>query len=97
RLNQIGFVPEEDNGTFDFLDPTDVIRACHLIPAFAEHRTTSLLRPSPLSRPVSEQHQDWERYYVNRFVDRDMFMHYLSGAVGHGTLLVPSIHKLCAS
>ncbi|KAI9059487.1 hypothetical protein FKP32DRAFT_1657872 [Trametes sanguinea] len=96
RLDRVGFVPESDEGAFDFVDPADVIRACHLIPAFAEGRTTSLLGPSSLARTPSENHEDWERYYVNRFVDRDMFMRYLGGAVGHGTLLVPSVRNLCA-
>ncbi|KAI0362804.1 hypothetical protein OH77DRAFT_89642 [Trametes cingulata] len=66
RLDRVGFVPESDDGAFDFLDPDDVIRGCHLIPAFAEGHTAALLRPSSLSRPESESDQDWERFYVNR-------------------------------
>ncbi|KAJ3002471.1 hypothetical protein NUW54_g5831 [Trametes sanguinea] len=97
RLERIGFVPQSDEGAFDFLDPADVIRGCHLIPAFAEGRTRSLLGPSMLARHASEPQDDsdWERFYVNRFVDRDMFMRYLGGAVGHGTPLVASVLELC--
>ncbi|KAI9068226.1 hypothetical protein FKP32DRAFT_1562162 [Trametes sanguinea] len=99
RLERIGFVPESDEGAFDFLDPADVIRGCHLIPAFAEGRTRSLLGRSMLARPASgaNDDSDWERYYVNRFVDRDMFMRYLGGAVGHGTPLVPYVSELCGA
>ncbi|KAH9854399.1 hypothetical protein C2E23DRAFT_726443 [Lenzites betulinus] len=97
RLDRIGFVPESDGGAFEFLDPADVVRGCHLVPAFAEGRTSILLRPSSLSRPPSDNHTDWERYYVNWFVDRDMFMRYLGGAVGHGTLLSPSVMSHCSS
>ncbi|KAI0357196.1 hypothetical protein OH77DRAFT_141434 [Trametes cingulata] len=96
RLDRVGYVPESDDGAFDFLDPDDVIRGCHLIPAFAEGRTSSLLGPSALSRPSSNHDEDWERFYVNRFVDRDMFMRYLGGAVGHQTALAPSVVHLLA-
>ncbi|KAI0666517.1 hypothetical protein C8Q78DRAFT_984030 [Trametes maxima] len=87
RLDQIGFVPDTDPDAFGFVDPNDVIRACHLIPAFAEGRTSRLLGFSNIARPSGES-DDWERFYVNRFVDRDMLMRYLGGGVGHRTLAV---------
>ncbi|KAI8973085.1 hypothetical protein BD414DRAFT_425210 [Trametes punicea] len=96
RLERIGFVPQTDDDAFGFLDPADVIRGCHLIPAFAEGHTSCLLGASLLARSISDGHQDWERYYVNRFVDRDMFMRYLGGAVGHGSQLVAAVQKLCS-
>ncbi|KAI9067490.1 hypothetical protein FKP32DRAFT_1673036 [Trametes sanguinea] len=93
RLDRVGFVPASDEGAFGFLDPSDVIRACHLIPAYHEGRTRTLLGHSPLSQPSGAE-DDWERYYVNRFVDRDMFMRFLGSAVGHGTPLHPSLVHL---
>jgi hypothetical protein len=98
RLDRIGFVPENDlSGAFAFLEPSKVLRACHLIPAFAFGKTTSLLGPGSKFRDFHDG--DWEYYYVNRyykqltghqililasrFVDRDMVMRYLGLGVGH--------------
>ena len=98
RLDQIGWVPEDDpSGAFGFLNPARVIRACHLIPAFAYGQTTRLLSPSQ-AREFSTG--DWTNYYVSRyvnepdplvylltyelrFVDRDMMMRYLGWGIGH--------------
>jgi hypothetical protein len=44
RLRQVGFVDGE--GGFGFIDPQQIIRAVHLIPAFHYGKTTSLLGPS---------------------------------------------------
>ncbi|KAL7281044.1 hypothetical protein ACG7TL_004346 [Trametes sanguinea] len=85
RLEQVGFVPDTDSEAFGFVNPEDVVRACHLIPAFAEGRTTRLLGWSKIARPSGES-DDWERYYVNRFADRDMLMRYLGGGVGHRSM-----------
>ncbi|KII83440.1 hypothetical protein PLICRDRAFT_58395 [Plicaturopsis crispa FD-325 SS-3] len=77
RLDRVGFVPEGDeSGAFGFLDPAHVLRACHLIPAFALARTTTLLPPS-IARDSTQG--DWTNYYVNR----DMMMRYLGLGVGH--------------
>ncbi|CDO75307.1 hypothetical protein BN946_scf184654.g15 [Trametes cinnabarina] len=65
RSEQVGFVPDTNSEAFGFINPQDVIRACHLIPAFAEGRTTKLLGWSKIARPSGES-DDWERYYVNR-------------------------------
>ena len=62
RLHRVGFVPEgDDPGAFGFLDPKDVIRAIHLIPAFAHGRSPSLLQDSF----VKDHSGDWAYYYVN--------------------------------
>ncbi|KAF7796319.1 hypothetical protein EIP86_007496 [Pleurotus ostreatoroseus] len=93
RLPRIGFVPADVSGAFSFLDPTLVIRGVHLIPAFAHGRITSLMGPSILRRAKerdmdvgnedTDPNSDWEGYYVNIFVDRDMIMRYLGGGIGH--------------
>ncbi|KAJ7116991.1 hypothetical protein C8R44DRAFT_627458, partial [Mycena epipterygia] len=80
RLDRVGYVPEHEPEAFGFLDPAHVLRACHLVPAFALGRTTSLLGPS---KARDATNGDWINYYVMRFVDRDMMMRYLGIGVGH--------------
>ncbi|KAG8703740.1 hypothetical protein FRC08_002657 [Ceratobasidium sp. 394] len=68
--------------SFDFVDPADVIRASHLIPDFDSEVSSDLLNgPSVALDDIWDG--DWNYYYVNRFVDRDMLMRYLGGGVGH--------------
>ncbi|KAH9009230.1 hypothetical protein EDB85DRAFT_1881856, partial [Lactarius pseudohatsudake] len=83
RLHQVGFLDGHgDPGAFGFINPQDVIRAIHLIPAFQFERTSKLLPPS-MARHEDEGNEDYERYYVNMFVDRDMFMHFCGLGPGH--------------
>lgn len=49
---------------FGFVDPSHVIRGCHLIPVFHLQRTRDLLGPS-ITRDVKG---DWRAFYVNRYV-----------------------------
>ncbi|GBE85521.1 hypothetical protein SCP_0800380 [Sparassis crispa] len=67
---------------FGFVSPDEVLRETHFIPAFAHGKTSELL-PQSIAHQESEQNEDWKYHYVNIFVDRDMFMHYLGGGVGH--------------
>jgi len=73
-----------EGGAFGFLDPSEVIRGAHLIPAFHYGRTPNLL-PKSIARRPDQNDQDFFYYYVNCFVDRDMFMRYCDNAVGHRT------------
>lgn len=69
RLPKIGFVPEDERFAFGFLDPSVVIRACHLIPAFASGKTGRLLRagiPTVARKPG--ERKDWANYYVGMSV-----------------------------
>ncbi|KAG9079805.1 hypothetical protein FRC06_007450, partial [Ceratobasidium sp. 370] len=67
---------------FGFIDPAAVIRSTHLIPSFCYDRAakptvSSLACDDPLLG-------DWNFYYVNRFVDRDMAVRYMPGVgIGH--------------
>ncbi|KAL1657397.1 hypothetical protein GGF50DRAFT_93320, partial [Schizophyllum commune] len=64
RLERVGYVPQgHPSGAFGFLDPAQVVRACHLIPAFHFGRTLALLGPS-IFRDSKEG--DWVNFYVNR-------------------------------
>jgi hypothetical protein len=46
-LPWVGFGHLDDSDTFGFLDPADMLHACHMIPAFTLGQTEDLL-PSPL-------------------------------------------------
>ena len=65
-LPKVGFVPKHgDSPTFGFLDPSLVIRGCHLIPTFTDGRTDQLLqRGQSVARQYGET-DDWAGYYVN--------------------------------
>jgi hypothetical protein len=68
RLPKISFIEEEDPLAFGFLDPSLVIRGCHLIPAFFDGRTSELLMtPHSAARPPGES-DDWVAFYVNLYV-----------------------------
>jgi hypothetical protein len=63
-LPKIAFMEESDPDAFGFLDPGQVIRGAHLLPAFASGRGVSSLRQGKsLARPGG-QLDDWEEYYV---------------------------------
>jgi len=53
---------------FGFVDPSDVIRGVHIIPAFAHGTTSRFLGPS-VARSFKEDniqdHYDYNFYYVN--------------------------------
>jgi hypothetical protein len=65
RLPKIGFIPDTDDLAFGFLDPSLVVRGCHLIPAFHDGYTAALLSAKlSAGRSPGEQH-DWTAFYVN--------------------------------
>jgi hypothetical protein len=68
RLPKIGFVPATDDLAFGFLDPSLVIRGCHLIPAFFDGRTSELLRSGPSAARPAGEIDDWAAYYVGMWV-----------------------------
>ncbi|KAJ7753919.1 hypothetical protein DFH07DRAFT_744109 [Mycena maculata] len=61
-LHRLGF--EEPEHAFGFLDPAEVIRGAHLIPAFHYGCTTTLLAPS-IARQPQENDTDFHYYYIN--------------------------------
>jgi hypothetical protein len=64
RLPKVAFVEEADPDAFGFLDPNQIVRGTHLIPAFASGRGISSLRHGKSwSRPGGEL-DDWEAFYV---------------------------------
>ncbi|KAI0263908.1 hypothetical protein BC834DRAFT_970987 [Gloeopeniophorella convolvens] len=87
RLPRIGFLPagDPDYDAFGFLDPNEVIRASHLIPAFAYGQTEDFLPSNSVARHSRRQGDtiDYRFYYVSMWVDCNMFMRYVGGALGH--------------
>jgi len=63
KLDCVRFPPMADEDAFGFLDPRDVLRACHLIPRFSTARVHS--DGIGLSR-VARDGRDWHQYVVNR-------------------------------
>ena len=65
NYTRVSFIPWSDaqGSTFDFVDPSHIIRACHLIPAFDLERTFTLLDPSIARDPKG----DWCAFYANRY------------------------------
>jgi hypothetical protein len=68
RLHMLGFLPSDDSSgpAFGFIDPTQVMRGVHLIPAFSYGTTEDFLGPE---RSVAHQHpelgsQDYVMYYL---------------------------------
>ena len=67
RLPKIGFVESADSYAFTFLDPAQVIRGAHLIPAFTEGRSSTLLPATKSTARVLNpgEEDDWLNFYVN--------------------------------
>ncbi|KAF6741945.1 hypothetical protein DFP72DRAFT_1082869 [Ephemerocybe angulata] len=81
ELDRAELLPIEETGSHSFVNPGDVLRACHIVPHFAQ----GLKHPGqPDKSALARDGLDWKKYFINRFVDRDMFMRYEWGlAVGH--------------
>ncbi|KAJ3816999.1 hypothetical protein F5880DRAFT_1618699 [Lentinula raphanica] len=83
----VGFMDAHDPEAFGFVNPSDIIRGCHVVPGFNHGTTTQFLPSSSLARQDSDDNKDYFRYYVNMWVDRDMFMRFRGGGVGHKSTL----------
>lgn len=64
RLPAVGFIPETDPDAFGFLDPQEVLRGAHLIPAFHHDLAEGLLHPNSCARHADEA-QDWSLFNPN--------------------------------
>ncbi|KAK7465385.1 hypothetical protein VKT23_005363 [Stygiomarasmius scandens] len=92
RLPRIHFLHAHDPRAFDFIDPMDVLRGVHLIPAFDHGGTQDYLAADSIARqyeaptltgPRAVETDDWIYYYVNIFSDSDMTMLFLGSGIGH--------------
>jgi hypothetical protein len=66
RLDRLRFPLMAGEHSFGFLDPADVVRGCHIIPAFSTKKRYSDGRGiSQCARDAN----DWESYYLNRYAN----------------------------
>ena len=65
KLDVLSFPPVTSDGAFGYVDPGNVLRACHIIPAFSSGEKYP--NKVSLSRSTNNS-QDWSRYYVNQYV-----------------------------
>jgi hypothetical protein len=65
-LDRICFSSLDSEDAFGFLDPTDVLRACHIIPRFSEGKRH--IDGRGLSGMAGDK-GDWREYFVNRYVN----------------------------
>jgi len=74
RLDSIRFPPVASDGAFGFVNPRDVLRGCHVVPAFANGKVH--LDGIGISRCAADAN-DWCRYYVNRCDSIKSMLHFL--------------------
>ena len=76
RLPRLSFVDELEPNAHGFIDPKNVLRAAHLIPAFHHE----LMDPQPLMDCYATQFltDDWNYYYANMYVFQPFSTGYLS-------------------
>ncbi len=63
RLNYLSFPPKVEKHYYGFVDPTLVLRGCHLIPAFAVGKDHP---EGTWYANMAKDSKDWKGYYVNR-------------------------------
>jgi hypothetical protein len=64
RLHRLEFLSSADDSAFGFLDPDEVIRASHLIPAFRYGPTEEFLSGESFGRAPGEL-DDYRYFYIN--------------------------------
>ncbi|ESK83853.1 hypothetical protein Moror_13491 [Moniliophthora roreri MCA 2997] len=93
-LHCLHFCDPDDSLAFEFLDPEFVIHGIHLLPSFKDGKddrwvtlAVNSLAQQQKSRNSSGEKvletTDWKYYYVNMFVDCDIFMRLCGGGIGH--------------
>jgi hypothetical protein len=67
RMDKVEFPPISEPNATSFVDPTIVIRACHLIPDFAQGKRFANSTDHGSSK-LAQDRNDWKEYYVNQYV-----------------------------
>lgn len=62
KLDHVRFLPIAEQDAFGFIDPSDVLRACHIVPVFSRGKLHA--DSKGLSRCARDS-ADWVTYYVN--------------------------------
>ena len=65
RLDRLRFAPINDDDAFGIIDPSIVLRGCHIIPRFA--LGPKYLGPLQGLSHLANDSTDWKEYYVNRY------------------------------
>ena len=65
KLDRLKFCNVEDTDAFSFVDPSDILRGCHIVPRFREGQCHSDGKGVSL---CARDALDWKEYYVNRSV-----------------------------
>jgi hypothetical protein len=66
-LDQLSFPPMASEDAFGFVDPSDVLRSCHVIPRFAKGKKYS--DGASLSK-CAQDREDWKAYTIGRYVNQ---------------------------
>lgn len=64
-MDKVHFPPMASDDAFGFVDPKDVLRACHMVPGFAGGQVH--IDAISISKLANDS-QDWRSYHVNRYV-----------------------------
>jgi hypothetical protein len=64
ELDRVSFPPMARDDAFGFLAPEDVLRGCHIMPAFTVGPVHA--NKVSLSRCAGDSH-DWKQYFINRY------------------------------
>ncbi|TEB23585.1 hypothetical protein FA13DRAFT_1571092, partial [Coprinellus micaceus] len=87
RLDRLKLAPMSESDSWGFLDPSEILRGAHIIPRFAKGKAhEKVSSQGRIFSKAAQEQLDWEEYYINRFVDRDMAMRF------HGEMAVGHIH-----
>jgi hypothetical protein len=63
HLDRLSFLPWEAEEAFGFIDPADVLRGCHIIPAFSAGKS---FPNGGDSSSCAHDSEDWNAYYISR-------------------------------
>ena len=63
RLDRLSFLPWDAEDAVGFIDPADVLRGCHIIPAFS---TMKSFPNGGGSSSCARDSEDWNAYYISR-------------------------------
>ena len=63
KLDSVRFPPLHDSDSFGFVDPVNVLRGCHLLPAFSKGKRN---KAGVDVSQCAKDSKDYELYYVGR-------------------------------
>jgi hypothetical protein len=66
-LESLSLAPPQEEGSLGFIDPQDVVRRCHIVPAFASNMRHA---DAKATSHMAQDGRDWFRYHMNRCVQQ---------------------------